>query len=112
MSIVGALRAGTEQVQFISGAKLLDLFKQYWPEFLAGQFKLIQTYADNLVNATGKTKELTATFHSNTSWLPLRRASSECTCNLSFIGLLGHIPCNRLTRQSLGLFAARFALRR
>jgi hypothetical protein len=57
-SIVGALRAGNDQIQFISGGALLELFKAHWPEYLAEEFKMIQTYADTLAQTTAAAKEL------------------------------------------------------
>lgn len=57
-SIEGAIKASNERVQFISGATLLDLFKSYWPEYLAEEFSLIQTYADQLTQAASAGKEL------------------------------------------------------
>jgi hypothetical protein len=57
-SIVGALRVSNDQVQFISGVALLELFKLHWPEYLAEEFKLIQTYADTLKETTATAKEL------------------------------------------------------
>ena len=57
-SISGAIRASTDQVQFISGTSLLELFKAHWPEYLAEEFSLIQTYADDLAQAAAGAKEL------------------------------------------------------
>lgn len=57
-SIRGALRAGDERVQFVSGTSLLELFKTHWPEYLAEEFNLIQTYAEALTETTAAAKEL------------------------------------------------------
>jgi hypothetical protein len=57
-SIRGALRANDERVQFVSGASLLELFKVHWPEYLAEEFNLIQTYAEALTETTATAKEL------------------------------------------------------
>jgi hypothetical protein len=57
-SIVGALREARERVQFIGGAKLMELFKSHWPEYLAEEFKLVQTYADTLAENTRRVREL------------------------------------------------------
>ena len=57
-SIEGAIKASNERVQFISGASLLELFKSYWPDYLAEEFSLIQTYADQLTQAASVDKEL------------------------------------------------------
>lgn len=56
-SICDALRSNAGEVQFISGSALLGLFKDYWPEYLADEYKLIQVYADALNQKTAA-KEL------------------------------------------------------
>jgi hypothetical protein len=57
-SIAGALRASDERVQFVSGASLLELFKQHWPGYLAEEFALMQSYADTLAETTASSIEL------------------------------------------------------
>jgi hypothetical protein len=57
-SIAGALKASDDRVRFVSGTVLLELFKQYWPEYLAEEFSLIQAYADVLTETTATAKEL------------------------------------------------------
>ncbi|HXZ40834.1 MAG TPA: hypothetical protein VEG68_08835 [Terriglobales bacterium] len=57
-SIIGALKASDERVQFIGGASLLELFKVHWPEYLAEEFGLIHAYAAALTETTASAKEL------------------------------------------------------
>ncbi len=57
-SIAGALRASDERVKFVSGVTLLDLFKSYWPEYLAEEYTLIQEYAERLTETAATSKEL------------------------------------------------------
>jgi hypothetical protein len=72
-SIAGAIHDSNERVQFVSGASLLELFKLYWPEYLAEEFSLIQTYADDLTQATAVARELER-YRSNISSVPYARA--------------------------------------
>ena len=58
-SIVGALRStGDGRVQFVGGAALMELFKTHWPEYLAEEFSLIQSYADALTETAETATEL------------------------------------------------------
>ena len=56
-SIVGALKASEDKVQFISGSSLLEFFKMHWPEYLSEEFTLIHNYADALTENAGTAKE-------------------------------------------------------
>lgn len=47
-SISGALRERAGQVQFIGGPALFQQFKQHWPDFLAEEFRILESYAESL----------------------------------------------------------------
>src|ERR1700687_6352061 len=57
-SIVGALEGLRDSVQFVGGPTLLGLFKDYWPDYLSEEYKVIQSYADMVEQATVSSKEL------------------------------------------------------
>jgi NACHT domain-containing protein len=46
-SIKGALRERAGQVIFVGGSELFDLFKQYWPDFLADEADALQKHLAN-----------------------------------------------------------------
>jgi hypothetical protein len=58
MSITGALRERSGQVQFIGGPKLFEQFKQHWPDFLAEEFRILESYAESLRAGVESDKDL------------------------------------------------------
>lgn len=46
-SIKGALRERAGQIIFVGGSELFDLFKQYWPDFLADEADALQKHLAN-----------------------------------------------------------------
>lgn len=47
-SIAGALRERAGQVQFIGGPTLFEQFKQHWPDFLAEEYRILESYAESM----------------------------------------------------------------
>lgn len=59
MSIFGALRERAGQVQFIGGPTLFEQFKQHWPDFLAEEFRILESYAESLRAGVDSDRDLT-----------------------------------------------------
>lgn len=79
-SISGKLKDKAGRVKFIGGSKLFDLFKKYWPEYLADEAALIESHlkaVKNLVAADGPLQSLA--FEQNLGSAPSSLASVYVT---------------------------------
>ncbi|MBV9761587.1 MAG: hypothetical protein JO340_13585 [Acidobacteriaceae bacterium] len=57
-SISGSLKDLARRTVFLGGTTLFDRFKQYWPDFLAEEFRLLDSYATALRENVAANKDL------------------------------------------------------
>jgi hypothetical protein len=79
-SISGKLKERSGRVKFIGGSRLFDLFKQYWPDYLADEASLIELHLKHIKDLLAEEEPLHAlAFHYSLGSVSSRLASVYVT---------------------------------